>query len=169
MLWKWGNLSVTVESLNNATTIVTAILALGAALLLFFLITPVKDITAALENAGMAPSATYVVLSAIQMIPEMRKQSATIMDAQKTRGVETEGKLLTRMKAFVPTLGPLVLSSIASTEERVITLESRAFTAPVTKTRLYVVTKERRDVVIQVVLIALFVLIVIGRIALWLL
>lgn len=169
VLWQWGNLRVTVESITTATTIVTAILALGAALLLFFILTPVKDITAALENAGMAPSATYVVLSAIQMIPEMRKQSATIMDAQKTRGVETEGRLLTRMKAFVPTLGPLVLSSIASTEERVITLESRAFTAPVAKTRLYVVEKRRRDIVIQIVLIALFVLIIAGRIALWLL
>ena len=167
--WAWGNLSITQESLTTALTIAAGVLALGSALLLFFRITPVKDITAALENAGMAPSATYVVLSAIQMIPEMRKQSTTIMDAQKSRGVETEGKMLTRIKAFVPTLGPLVLSSIASTEERVITLESRAFTARVLKTRLYTVTKRRVDVVIQVVLIALFALIIAGRIILWLL
>lgn len=167
--WAWGNLSVTQESLDASLTIVAGVLALGSALLLFFRITPVKDITAALENAGMPPSGTYVVLSAIQMIPEMRKQSGTIMDAQKTRGVETEGKLMTRVKAFIPTLGPLVLSSIASTEERVITLESRAFTARVPKTRLYTVTKRRVDVVIQVVLIAVFVLLLAGRIALWLL
>lgn len=169
ILWQWGNLALSVESIDTALTICAGVLALGGALLLFFMITPVKDITSALENAGMAPSATYVVLSAIQMIPEMRKQSATIMDAQKTRGVETEGKLLTRVKAFVPTLGPLVLSSIASTEERVITLESRAFTAPVPKTRLYVVTKRPIDRVIQISVIVLFVLIVAGRIALWLL
>jgi len=167
--WSWGNMSITQESLDGALTIVAGVLALGSALLLFFRITPVKDITAALENAGMPPSATYVVLSAIQMIPEMRKQSSTIMDAQKTRGVETEGKLLTRVRAFVPTLGPLVLSSIASTEERVITLESRAFTARVPKTRLHVVTKTRADVVVQTVLVIAFVLIVVGRILLWLL
>lgn len=167
--WSWGNLSITQESLDASLTIVAGVLALGSALLLFFRITPVKDITAALENAGMPPTGTYVVLSAIQMIPEMRKQSTTIMDAQRTRGVETEGRLITRVKAFVPTLGPLVLSSIASTEERVITLESRAFTARVPKTRLYTVTKRRVDVVIQVVLIVVFALMLCGRIALWLL
>ena len=167
--WAWGNLSITQESLYAALSIVAGVLALGSALLLFFRITPVKDITAALENAGMPPAGTYVVLSAIQMIPEMRKQSNTIMEAQKTRGVETDGKLLTRIKAFIPMLGPLVLSSIASTEERVITLESRAFTARVPKTRLYTVTKRKVDIVIQVAAIVLFVLLITGRILLWLL
>lgn len=167
--WSWGNMSITQESLDAALSIISGVLALGSALLLFFRITPVKDITAALENAGMPPAGTYVVLSAIQMIPEMRKQSNTIMEAQKTRGVEVDGKLSTRIKAFIPTLGPLVLSSIASTEERVITLESRAFTAKVPKTRLYTVTKSRADKVIQAVVIVLFVLLIVGRILLWVL
>lgn len=162
--WRWGNLVVSQESLHSALTMTSGVLALGTALLLFFRITEVKDITAALENAGMPPSGSYVVLSAIQMIPEMKKQSATIMDAQKTRGVEVEGGVLTRTKAFLPTLGPLVLSSIASTEERVITLESRAFTARGEKTHLHTVRKRRVDHIIQVLLAVTFVGIVIGRI-----
>ena len=167
VLWRWGNMAVTHESLDNALFMAAGVLALGSALLLFFRITPVKDITAALENARMSPQATYVVLSAIQMIPEMRKQSATIMDAQRCRGIETEGKLSTRLKAFVPTLGPLVLSSIANTEERVITLESRAFTTRGPKTRLHQVHKRGVDVALQVVAIAAVVLLIIGRIVLW--
>lgn len=167
--WSWGNLVVSAESLDLALTMALGVLALGSTLLLFFLLTPVKDITAALANAGMSPSASYVILAAIQMIPEMRKQSSTIMDAQKTRGVETEGRLLTRMKAFLPTLGPLVLSSIADTEERVITLESRAFTAPGVKTRLYALVKRPADRAVEISFLVLFVLVVAGRIALWLL
>lgn len=167
--WRWGNLSISAESIDTALTLVAGVLALGSTLLLFFMLTPVKDLTSALANAGLPPSAIYVILSAIQMIPEMRKQSDTIMDAQKTRGVETEGKMFVRMKAFLPTLGPLILSSVASTEERVITLESRAFTAPGAKTRLYVVVKRPLDRAIEVSLIILFVLILGGRIALWLL
>lgn len=161
-----GPLKVTLEGVRNGLTMVSIVLALGGALLLFFKMTPVKEITAALENFGMSPTATYVVLSAIQMIPEMRKQSNVIMDAQKTRGVETEGKISTRIKAFIPTLGPLVLSSIANTEERVITLESRAFTAPVKKTRLFTIEKRTVDKSIQIILIILFVLIIIGRVIL---
>ena len=167
--WQWGYMIISAESLALSLAFVSGVLALGSFLLLFFMLTPVKDITAALSNAGLPPSGTYVVLSAIQMIPEMRKQSATIMDAQKTRGVETEGKLFTRIKAFVPTLGPLILSSIASTEERVITLESRGFTAPVPKTRLYVVTKRRVDTTIEIIVIVAFVAVIAGRIALSLL
>lgn len=161
-----GPLSVTAEGVDNGLKMVSVVLALGGALLLFFKITPVKEITAALENFGMSPTATYVVLSAIQMIPEMKKQSNVIMDAQKTRGVETEGKMTTRIKAFIPTLGPLVLSSIANTEERVITLESRAFTAPVKKTRLFTLKKRPVDTGIQVLMIILLVAIIIGRVVL---
>lgn len=161
-----GPLSVTSEGVENGLGMVSAVLALGGALLLFFKITPVKEITAALENSGMSPTATYVVLSAIQMIPEMKKQSNVIMDAQKTRGVETEGKISVRIKAFIPTLGPLVLSSIANTEERVITLESRAFTAPVKKTRLFMIKKKAIDKVIQIILLLLLIGIIVGRIVL---
>jgi cobalt/nickel transport system permease protein/energy-coupling factor transport system permease protein len=139
--WQWGNLKFTQESVAGALSMVSCVLALGTALLLFFIMTPVKSITATLENAGLPRSGSYVVLSAIQMIPELRKRSTTIMNAQATRGVETEGGVLVRARAFVPILGPLLLSSLTETEERVITLESRAFTAAVPKTRLYEVVK----------------------------
>lgn len=164
VMFTLASLEVTREGINNGLKMVSQVLALGGALLLFFKITPVKEITAALENFGMSPTATYVVLSAIQMIPEMKKQSNVIMDAQKTRGVETEGKILVRIKAFVPTLGPLVLSSIANTEERVITLESRAFSAPVKKTRLFTIKKKTHDKVIQIACILLLIAIIIWRV-----
>lgn len=166
IVYTLGPLSITNQGIDNGLHMVSQVLALGGALLLFFKITPVKEITAALENFGMSPKGTYVVLSAIQMIPEMKKQSDVIMDAQKTRGVETEGSLVTRMKAFIPTLGPLVLSSIANTEERVITLESRAFTAPVKKSRLFTIKKKTMDNVIQIILLLLLILIIVGRVVL---
>jgi cobalt/nickel transport system permease protein/energy-coupling factor transport system permease protein len=126
--------------------------------------TPVKSITAARETAGLPRSGSYVVLSAIQMIPEMRARSTAIMDAQKTRGVETEGGVLVRARAFIPTLGPLVLSSLTETEERVITLESRAFTAKVRGTRLHPVIKSRRDLVIQLATLAVVTAVLAGRV-----
>lgn len=168
LLTIWS-LQVTSEGVNLGLSMVSKVLALGSALLLFFRITSVGEITSSLENFGMSPSATYVVLSAIRMIPEMKKQSTIIMEAQKTRGVETEGKLLTRIKAFIPTLGPLVLSSIANTEERVITLESRAFTANVKKTRLFSVKKQPIDRKIQLFLFISLITLIVGRILLWIL
>ncbi len=155
---------VTKEGLNAGLSMVSVVFSLGGSLLLFFIMTPIKDITTALENFGMSPTATYVVLSAIQMIPEMKKQASVIMDAQKTRGVETEGSIKVRMKAFIPTLGPLILSTFANTEERVITLESRAFTAPVKKTSLYQLQKTILDKILLCILVLLFIGIIVWRI-----
>ncbi len=59
------------------------------------------------------------------------------MESQSARGIETEGNVLVRSKAFLPVLGPVILSSIAATEERTITMETRAFYAPA-KIRIFI-------------------------------
>ena len=122
-----------------------------------------KDFVYALEKLGLSPKATYVVLATFNIIPEMHKLSLAIMDAQKTRGVETEGNLLVRAKAFLPTLAPLILTSIANTEERAITLEARAFTVPVKKTSLYQLKKTKKDTGVRALILILLIIIVVWR------
>lgn len=46
----------------------------------------------------------------------------TIMDAQRSRGLETEGNLITRAKSFLPLISPVVMSSLINTRERAIAL-----------------------------------------------
>jgi energy-coupling factor transporter transmembrane protein EcfT len=167
ILWKWGILSIKEEGLQLSLILTSRILAIGSAFILFFRITPIKDIVYALEKVGMSPKFTYVFLSIFQIIPEISKLSKSIMDAQKTRGVETEGKLLVRAKAFIPIIGPLVLGSIASTEERAVTLESRAFSAKGKKTSLHELTKTKVDMIIQISVIVSLVFLIVGRIFLW--
>ena len=62
---------------------------------------------------------------------------STITDAQRSRGMETEGKLLTRAKAFIPLMAPVVMSSLINTKERAMALEIRGFNADIKKTYLY--------------------------------
>ncbi|MDF2067276.1 MULTISPECIES: energy-coupling factor transporter transmembrane component T [Bacillaceae] len=158
VLWEWGIFKIKQEGLNYGLLLTSRILAIGSAFILFFRITEVRDFVKSLEDKGLPPMGAYVVLSTLQIIPEMRRQANTIMEAQKTRGVETEGSLLVRAKAFIPTLTPLILSSIAGTEERAITLESRAFSAPVKKTSLHQLTKNTADRVLPLI----YLLILIG-------
>lgn len=167
VIWKWSVFSIKREGVLYGLNMTSKILAIGSSFILFFRITTIKDFVASLENMGMSPKATYVILATLQMIPEMKKQSTVIMDAQKTRGVETEGNMISRAKAFIPTLGPLVLSSIASTEERAITLESRAFSAPIKKTHLYNIEKSKDDKVVRYILAAFLILCIVGRVVLW--
>src|SRR5699024_9305809 len=155
ILWSGGIFSITEEGVQFSLFLTSRIISIGAAFICFFQITPAKEFVYSLEKLGFSPKATYVVLSTLYIIPEMRKLSHTIMDAQKSRGVEMEGNLMIRIKAFLPTLSPLILSSIASTEERAITLESRAFTVKGKKTSLYQLHKTKADTIVRIIFFVL--------------
>ncbi|MEX3624662.1 energy-coupling factor transporter transmembrane component T [Viridibacillus arvi] len=163
VIGEWWIFEVTKEGLQYGLVLTSRVLAMGSAFILFFRITEIRDFVKALEDLGMPPMGAYIVLSTLQIIPEMRRQAHTIMEAQKTRGVETEGSLLIRAKAFIPILTPLILSSIASTEERAITLESRAFSAPTKKTSLHKLKKSSSDRTIPIVLLILMISLIIWR------
>lgn len=166
VLWEWSFLSITKEGITFALMLTSKIIAIGSALILFFRITPVKDFVYSLEALGLSPKASYVVLSTLTIIPEMKKSSHVIMDAQKTRGVETQGSLKVRLKALIPMVTPLVLSSISSTEERAMALEARGFTVKSKKTSLYSLEKTKNDRIIRILLLLVLILLIVGRVVL---
>lgn len=127
----------------------------GGALVLYFTVINLYDLCYTMRQSGVPFTAAYIFLLTLQTIPLLAKKSQMIMEAQKARGIEIEGNLITRIKAYVPMFGPLLLSSIFSTEERAITLEARAFTAKCAKTSLFDVTKKRSDILVEGVGIAL--------------
>lgn len=167
VLWRWWIFEIKQEGVYYGLILTSRILAIGSAFVLFFRMTEVRDFVKSLEDKGMPPMGAYVVLSTLQIIPEMRRQANTIMEAQKTRGVETEGSLFVRAKAFIPTLTPLILSSIAGTEERALTLESRAFSAPVKKTSLHKLAKSRADRILPILFVLIILGLVVWRVVLW--
>ncbi len=155
------------EGLMFALNLGFILMGVGGSLIWFFAVTKEKDFVLSLEKAGMSPKASYVVLSTLQMVPVLKKKSETIMNAQKARGVETEGNLIVRAKVFVPTIIPLVLSSITGTEERALTLEARGFSSGIRPTHLEDIEKTPADKTATVIITVLFIIAIAGRIALW--
>lgn len=160
----WGFIHFSQAGFATSLSMTSKITAIASAIMTFFETTKVKDITYALEHAGTPRKVTFLISSTIQLIPQMSSLSKTITDAQKSRGIETEGGLMTRIKAFVPMLGPLVLSSIQQTEERVLALESRAFSAKGKKTSIYVLNKTGLDIVLEVLSVLLLIGYVVWRV-----
>ena len=117
------------------------VMVVVAAVMLFYNITPMKDLMHAIEMLGVSHSASFVVLSAMQTITDLGKTANVIMDSQSARGIETTGNLKTRFKAFIPILGPLVLGAIGSTEEKTIAMETRAFSSHKHTTHIYELRK----------------------------
>lgn len=139
--------------LNQTKVLVTLI----STLILFFETTDIELFMISLQKQNVSHVVTYIVLSTLQLIPDMAKKSSVIMEAQQARGIETEGSVVRRMKAFFPSLGPLVISSITDIEDRSITLEVRGFSSENKKTSLKNIDKSGADTIIVVLLIAVFI------------
>jgi energy-coupling factor transport system permease protein len=101
-----------------------------ATFLLSFTTRP-ADLSEALMQRGLSPRMGYVLQSALQIIPQTLETAGRIQDAQRARGLETEGPLVRRARAYLPLLLPLVLSSLVATQERAMALEVRGFGLPV--------------------------------------
>jgi energy-coupling factor transporter transmembrane protein EcfT len=95
-----------------------------------------KYLMLALELRGLTPRATYVMLASFQAIIDLGKNARVVMEAQKARGIETDGSLLTRLRAFFPILAPVFLAAMNQTEERAIALDARAFNSRVRHSHL---------------------------------
>jgi energy-coupling factor transporter transmembrane protein EcfT len=120
--WQWY-----LESFIKGWNTITFILGFSGSLLLFFTTTPMRDLMYAFEQKGMSHENSFIMLASMQNIIDLRKASVVILESQKSRGIETEGNILVRAKAFFPTLGPLILAAIASTEQKAIAMDARAF------------------------------------------
>jgi energy-coupling factor transport system permease protein len=135
-LFQLGPLIFYQEGLLYALTISLRMLNMVGAFLILVLTTQPSDLVEALVRRGLSPRFGYVLSSVFQIIPQMIATMETIMDAQRSRGMETEGRLSVRIKAFLPLIGPVVLQSLINTKERAMALEVRGFNAVAKKTYL---------------------------------
>lgn len=136
LLFAVGPLKFYQEGMLYALRISLNVLNMLLAFAVFVLTTRPVELVEDLERIGFSPKIGYVVSSVFQIVPQMSGTMNTIMDAQRSRGLETEGSLLTRAKSFLPLISPVVMSSLINTRERAIALEIRGFEAGQKKTYL---------------------------------
>ncbi len=158
ILFSVGFIDINQEGIMMSLSLTSKIVAISSLIILFFATTKIKDIVYSLEKMGLSPKATYVILSTLQIIPALSAKSETIMEAQSSRGMETEGNILVRLKTLLPVFTPLVLSSLEATEERVLTLEARAFSSTAKRTHIYTVEKRAIDYILAAVAIIAIIL-----------
>ena len=169
ILWQWGFLKLYKGGLISGISLGFSVMNVAGAFVWMFKTTDNKEISSALDQSGMNHKATYVFLSSLQMTQVLRRNSRTIMTAQKARGVETEGNVFVRARAFLPSLVPLILGSITGAEERVLTLESKGFDVNCEKTHMFVCGRSKYDKPAAVIAIVVTAAILVWRILLWVL
>ncbi len=134
ILWQIGHFTLKQEGILTAADYLARILVgIGAALLLMYVTRP-DHLMQALTEKGIPYQLGYIVVTSMQIIPRFQNKAQMILNAQRSRGLETAGNLPHRVRMLFPLVGPLILGSIIDIEERAIALEARAFNNPAHKT-----------------------------------
>ncbi len=131
-----GPLSVKQEGLEFALVTVLRLFVFVCAFLPLVLATHPSALVAALEERGVSPKVSYVVLATLQLIPLMQVRANAIVDAQRSRGLATTGGLLVRFRSLLALLSPLLIGALLDVEQRSLALEARGMTLPTPKVRL---------------------------------
>lgn len=137
-----GNYALELGGLYIASISLARIFALGSGLLAVILTTTPSVLAQALAERGMPRSIEYILLMALQILPDMRQRTHAILEAQQARGLVITS-LPSRIKALIPLIGPLVVGALIDVEERAMALEQRAFASPNPPTRLQQIVDSR--------------------------
>lgn len=164
VLFSIGAISFYKEGLSYALLLTLRVINMLCAFGVLILTTKSDELVERLIKIGMSPKIGYVLLSVLQLIPQMRTTVGKITDAQRSRGMETEGNLLVRMKAFIPLIAPVVLNALNDTRERAIALEMRGFNMKNKKTFLNETKFYRYQGMVQVFLLAVLIGTIVWRV-----
>jgi energy-coupling factor transport system permease protein len=157
VIFEFWFLDVTQESLLFAFRVSTRIAVMISAFTLLLMTTHPSELMSDLTRRGVPGQFAYVIISSLQIIPQMQAKAQTIIAAQRSRGLDTESGYIRRARSLVPLVAPLVLGSLVEVEERAIAIEARGFTSPQPKTSLHDIPDSGFDKILRGILVFLVV------------
>ena len=129
------------------------LLILDASVVLTYTTSPI-DLTDGIEKL-LSPLAklhvpvhTFAMMMslALRFIPTLIEETDKIISAQKSRGADfTSGNILRRVKALIPILIPLLLSSFRRADELALAMECRCYHGGKGKTRMKIMKMGAKD------------------------
>lgn len=172
-LVKLGFLKITENGINNSIFMALRIIILVVfGLILTYTTTPTA-LTDAMESL-MKPlklfkvdvhSIAMTMTIALRFIPTLVEEVDKIMSAQKSRGADMEsGGILKRVKAVVPVMIPLFVSSFRRANELEYAMECRCYRGGNGRTKMKVMKMSAMDYVLLILSIIYFVGIILARI-----
>jgi energy-coupling factor transport system permease protein len=154
VLVSFGPLSLTREGLTFGLISAGRILVAFLASVAFLFTTLADDMLETLIARGASHRISFVILSAVQMVPRMQARAGSILEAQQARGLSLEGSFVRRIRALVPLIGPVMLGSLVDVRERTFALEARGFGARPNRTAYRVVADPPIDRWLRLAIVA---------------
>lgn len=162
--FSWKFLQVTKEGiLFSVFLVIRLVLLVLASSLLTYTTTPVA-LTDGIESL-LTPlswihfpvhALTLVMSIALRFIPKLSEDTETIMNAQRARGARLDdGGLITRIKAFIPVMIALLISSFRLAEELGDAMDARCYGSAKKRTKYKKLTLRARDYFVLFLIAAL--------------
>lgn len=147
---------ITGSTLMYSLAMTVRFLALLSSFSIFFMTTSPDDLGLALEQAHVPYTLCFTFTTAVRLVPTMAVDAQTVVDAQRSRGLELDkGNLLKRVRNYIPILIPLIVSAIRRSVELAEALESRGFGTSVKRESMVVLKMKRSDYLVVLVAFAI--------------
>jgi energy-coupling factor transport system permease protein len=138
---------VTHEGLSVGIAAALKIDAMIVSGLIFLSTTKTEEIVLGLLRLRVPFSMAFAFSLAIRMVPTIIGTALTVMEAQRSRGLDlSRGGLLRRVRSFVPLLAPIFLHTMRNTDHLAKALEARGFGARHERTSFLEIGFHPRDV-----------------------
>lgn len=159
-LWQWGILKITWDGISRSIFVTVRIFCLILISSALTFTTSPTDLTDALERL-MKPLKVFhikvheiamMMSIALRFIPTLLEETDKITQAQKARGADMDsGNIIERVKAFIPVLIPLFVSSFRRAFDLAMAMECRCYQGGEGRTRMKVLHTKLLDYVMIIV------------------
>ncbi|MDD5924274.1 MAG: energy-coupling factor transporter transmembrane component T [Clostridia bacterium] len=174
-IWQWGIIKLTVGGINNAVFVLLRIVSLILVSTVLTYTTSPTQLTDAMENL-MSPlkvlkfpvhEVAMMMTIALRFIPTLLDETEKIINAQKARGASMDtGNIIQRIKAFLPVLVPLLVSSFRRAYELATAMECRCYHGGEGRTRMKSFHLSKLDYISLSICAILFAGVILGNILL---
>lgn len=154
--WSWGIFSISEFGLVNGIFIFCRFVLIIFMSTLLTLTTPPLELSDAIEyllrplKAVRFPvhEVSLMLSIALRFVPTLMDETEKIMNAQRARGVDFgEGNLIDKMKAVVPLLIPLFVSSFKRADDLATAMEARGYQGGEGRTKYRILHWHRNDTI----------------------
>ena len=163
-----GPFTATWTGLTVAVQATLRVVAFALSVAVFALTTATDDLLSDLSRRGLGRRGEFVIGAAISTVPRMIERAGEIVDAQRARGLDTEGRPWRRVRGLLPLAGPMITGALTEVEERTMALEARAFSAPGRRTTIRRLPDSTVQRLLRWALLLLVVVVIVGTVGGWL-
>jgi energy-coupling factor transport system permease protein len=145
--WIGGKGRITLEGLSFALLLSLRLLAMVTLMPLVSMTTPVHTLTLGLVRLGLPYRWAYTMTTALNLIPILQMEAASIADAQRLRAfrVFEHGRFWDKLKAYPALVTPLIIGAMRRAQLIAVAMDSRAFGAGAMRTYIQDIQMHARD------------------------